>query len=192
MEPRQLLDFLGIAARLKDVPRHCKTPGGIPENVAGHSWRIALMALLLKNEFPEIDMDRVIRICLVHDLGEAVTGDIPAFVKTDANEAVEAEAIRGLLTILPPTECGELGRLFAEMEEQRTPEARFFKALDKLEAVIAHNESDISTWIPLERELNLTYATDEAAEFPFLARLRNVMLHDTMKKIADDEREEMK
>lgn len=184
MEPRAFLDFLSYAARLKDVPRHCMTPGGIPENVAGHSWRMALMAMLLTGEFPELDMDKVTRMCLIHDLGEAVTGDIPTFVKTAENEAVEEKAIDGLIGILPEGEGGMLRALFDEMDALKTPEARFYKALDKIEAVISHNESDLSTWIPLERELNLTYATKEAAPFPFLKCLRAMMLSDTEKKLA--------
>jgi putative hydrolase of HD superfamily len=75
------------------------------------------------------------------------------------------------------------------MDEMRTPEARLFKALDKLEAVLQHNESDISTWIPLEYEMNLTYAVDNAAEFPYLKELRALMIEDTKKKIEDAKEE---
>jgi putative hydrolase of HD superfamily len=65
-----------------------------------------------------------------------------------------------------------------------TREARLYKALDKMEAVIQHNESDISTWIPLEYELNLSYATENANEFPYLKELRAMMAEDTKQKIA--------
>ena len=69
MKPGQLLDILSVAEKLKCVTRHCDTSTGRRESVAEHSWRIALMAMLLKPEFPDADMDRVIRMCLIHDLG---------------------------------------------------------------------------------------------------------------------------
>ena len=86
MEPATLLDLLHTAGRLKDTTRHCYTPDGRHESVAEHSWRLALMAFWLKDEFPELDINRVIQMCLIHDLGEAFTGDIPVFDKTDSDE----------------------------------------------------------------------------------------------------------
>ena len=183
MQPRELLDFLGRIERLKTNTRHSVTAGGAPESVAAHSWRLATMALLMADEFPSLDMDRVIRMCLVHDIGEAVTGDIPSFDKTASNEETEARAIDGLLSALPDPPRGEMTALFAEMDALQTPEARLYKALDRIEAVIQHNESDISSWIPLEYELNLTYGEQNAAEFPFLKRLRAEMRRDTEQKI---------
>ena len=78
----------------------------------------------------------------------------------------------------------ELTALFAEMDALETQEARLYKALDKLEAVIQHNESDISTWLPLEYNLQQTYAVENAGEFPYLKELRRLMLEDTKQKIA--------
>ena len=86
MEARALLDALHVAERLKDTMRHCYTSGGRRESVAEHSWRIALMAFFVKDEFPEADMDKVIVMCLIHDLGEAFTGDIPTFNKTEKDD----------------------------------------------------------------------------------------------------------
>ena len=62
MTPREFLDILHVAERLKDTPRHCTTTKRRTESVAEHSWRISLMALLLKGEFPEADMDKVVRM----------------------------------------------------------------------------------------------------------------------------------
>mgnify|MGYP002513359659 CR=1 FL=1 len=89
MKPAQLLEILAVAEKLKCVTRHCDTSTGRRESVAEHSWRIALMAMLLTPEFPEADMDKVIRMCLIHDLGEAFTGDIPTFYKTQADTEKE-------------------------------------------------------------------------------------------------------
>ena len=118
------------------------------------------MAWLLKEELPDVDMEKVIHMCLLHDLGEAVTGDIPAFEKKEQDRSVERKAVDGLLSMLPGKTGEEAKVLFAEMNALETDEAKVYKALDKLEAVIAHNESDISTWLPLEYELQQTYAAE--------------------------------
>ena len=102
------------------------------------------MAWLLKEELPDVDMEKVIHMCLLHDLGEAVTGDIPAFEKKEQDRSVERKAVDGLLSMLPGKTGEEAKVLFTEMNALKTEEAKVYKALDKLEAVIAHNESDIS------------------------------------------------
>ena len=185
MDARSLIDFLRVMERLKDAPRHCWTTGGRRESVAEHSWRVALMAMLMKDEFPELDIDRVIRMCLVHDIGEAVTGDIPTFQKTDGDRVVEDRAVDSLIGRLPEPWPGQLRALFDEMEALETPEAKLYKALDRMEAIQSHNESDPATWLPLEYELNLTYGEQNAAFSPYLTRLRAEMRRDTEALIAD-------
>lgn len=185
MEPRKLLDALRVAERLKDVPRHCDTSGGRRESVAEHCWRVSLMAYWLRDEFPEADMDKVIRMCLIHDLGEAFTGDIPTFEKTSADEEKEAAALERWVKSLPEPQAAEMAALYREMEERQTVEAKIYKALDGLEALIQHNESDISTWLPLEYDLQKEYAHDRVAFSPYLKALREEVLQDTLKKIED-------
>ena len=87
MKPMELLAVLHTAERLKDTTRHCYTSQGRHESVAEHSWRVTLMAYLMRDEFPELDMDKVMQMCLIHDLGECFTGDIPSFEKTAADTA---------------------------------------------------------------------------------------------------------
>ena len=186
MKQRELLDFLKKLECLKTNGRHSTTVGGVTETVAAHSWRLAVFALLILPEFPEIDGDKLIRMCLVHDFGEAITGDIPSFLKTKDHEATEGNAVQTLLLALPEPQRGALSALFAEMDALQSEEARLYKALDKLEAVIQHNESDISTWLPLEYDLQQTYAVENASEFPYLKELRTLMLQDTRKKIEDN------
>ena len=185
MDARKLIDFLRVMERLKDAPRHCWTTGGRRESVAEHSWRVALMAMLMADEFPEADMDKVVRMCLVHDIGEAITGDIPTFLKTDADRVVEGREVDALIGGLPAPWPETLGALFAEMEALQTTEAKIYKALDRMEASQSHNESDPATWLPLEYELNLTYGESNAAFHPYLKTLRAEMRRDTDALIED-------
>ena len=190
MKPEELLSVLHTANRLKDTTRHCWTPGNRHESVADHSWRLALTAFFLRDEFPETDMDKVIKMCLIHDLGECFTGDIPSFLKTDADTAKEDALLIQWVETLPQPYRAEMAALYAEMDALETPEAKLYKALDKLEAVIQHNEADISTWEPHEYDLNLTYADDIVAFSPYLRSLREAIRDDTKQKIADAQKTE--
>ena len=163
MEVHKLLETLHIAERLKDELRHCDTSKGRRESVAEHSWRIALMALFMQDEFPELDINKVIRMCLIHDLGECFTGDIPTFRKTAEDEVREERLLHEWVDTLPAPYGTEMRALYREMAAQETPESRIYKALDKFEAVIQHNESPIDTWEPREYDLNRTYAMENAA-----------------------------
>lgn len=183
MEARKLLDALRVAERLKDATRHCYTSGGRRESVAEHSWRLALLAYWVSDEFPELDMDRVIKMCLIHDLGEAFTGDIPTFEKSGADEKREEALLTQWTASLPEPFCTQMAALYAEMAALATPEAKLYKALDNLEAVIQHNESDLSTWIPLEYTLNLTYGEDKAAFSEYLKALRATVRADSEEKL---------
>lgn len=185
MSPRQLLDILAVAERLKCNTRHCETSSGRQESVAEHSWRAALMAMLLSGlkEFRGCDMDRVIRMCLIHDLGEAFTGDVPTFEKTAEDEEKELSARSKWIEGFPGAQRREFQNLFAEMEKMETPEAKLYKAIDKIEAVIQHNESDIRTWLPLEYELQKTYGQEEAQFSTWLRALREQVDVQTRDKI---------
>lgn len=183
MKPEILLTQLHLAERLKNTTRHCYTSSGRHESVAEHSWRLALMAYWISDEFPDLDMDKVIRMCLIHDLGEAFTGDIPVFLKKSSDESHEEDLLLDWVASLPEPFCKEMRSLYEEMMERKTPEAKLYKALDGLEAVIAHNESDISTWLPNEYDLQLTYAYDKVQFSSYLKELREAIRDETLNKI---------
>ena len=183
MNAREYLDILHIAERLKDTPRHCTTTKRRTESVAEHSWRISLMAFLLRHEFPELDIDKVVDMCLIHDLGECFTGDIPTFIKTDDDREVEDSLLNKWVQSLPEELSRDIAGLYKEMDAQETKEAKLYKSLDKLEALIQHNESPIDTWSENEYELNKTYAFDTVAFSDWLTELRKEILDDTLKKI---------
>ncbi len=183
MTPEQLLQILDVTEKLKCSPRHSWTSTGRRESVAEHSWQLALMAMLLTDTFPELDMNRVIRMCLIHDLGEAFTGDIPAFEKTSAHEQTEEEQLRQWVETLPDGCRTEFRELLAEMKARQTPEARLYKALDKMEAVIQHDQADLSTWVPLEYDLQYTYGAEQVAFSPWLRELKQAVDRRTTEKI---------
>ena len=188
MSPQELLDILAVAEKLKCNTRHCDTSNGRRESVAEHSWRAALTAMLLSGieEYKDYDMDRVIRMCLIHDLGEAFTGDIPAFDKTDADRRTEDALLDGWVSSLPAPFAGEMAALNREMNERQTLEARIFKALDGLEALVQHNESALSTWSENEYDLNLHYCDDRVGFSPALSALREAIREDTIRKINEE------
>ena len=183
MNAREYLEILHVAERLKDTPRHCTTTNGRHESVAEHSWRVALMASLLRHEFPDLDIDKVVNMCLIHDLGECFTGDIPTFAKTDSDRDVEDSLLDQWVKSLPDEISSDLAALYKEMDSQETMEAKVYKALDKLEALIQHNESPLNTWSDNEYELNKTYAFDTVAFSEWLTELRKAILDETLEKI---------
>ena len=185
MKPSELLEILSVAEKLKCVTRHCYTSSGRRESVAEHSWRISLMAMLLEKEFPEADMNKVIRMCLIHDLGEAFTGDIPSFEKNAEHEKTEKDLFDHWVESLPADARQEFSELLAEMDAMETREAKIYKALDKLEAVIQHNESDISTWLPLEYDLQLRYGAENVKFSEYMQSLKNEVDHWTRRKIQE-------
>ena len=144
------------------------------------------MASLLRHEFPDLDMDKVVNMCLIHDLGECFTGDIPTFIKTDADRETEDTLLDQWVRQLAEEISADISALYKEMDAQDTAEAKLYKALDKLEALIQHNESPLSTWSENEYELNKTYAFDTVSFSEWLTELRKVVLEDTVAKLEQE------
>jgi Predicted hydrolases of HD superfamily len=183
MEIRSYIQLMNTLEALKCNTRHSWTSSGRHESVAEHSWRLAMMAYFIKDEFPEANFNKVILMCLCHDIGEAFTGDIPAFLKTAADEIEEQKAVDIFTARLPKPYNLELSDLFAEMSAMETLEAKIYKALDKMEALIQHNEADISTWLPLEYNENLIYGNKEVAFSNYTEKLKAEIKNYSLKKI---------
>ena len=185
MTPEEFLEILHRANNLKINTRHNWTIGERKESVADHSWRIALMAMLLsqEDEFKDVDMNKVLRMCLIHDLGEAFTGDIPVFEKNHNDETKEDELFFDWVNQFPQAQKDEWNTLLKEMIALETKEAKTYKSLDKLEALIAHDEADINTWLPLEYDLQMTYGKDIVQFSPYLTSLREAIDKMTKEKI---------
>ena len=189
MKPEELIDILGTAARLKNTDRHCWITPDRKESVADHSWRITLMAMLMEGEgdLKDIDINKVMRMCLIHDLGEAFTGDIPTFQKQKNDEKTEDQLYGEWVDSFPEPQRTRWKDLLAEMNALETREAKLYKALDKLEALISHNESDLSTWLPLEYDLQLTYGQDNMKFSSYLTEFRKAVDAWTIDKIGHKE-----
>lgn len=182
-----ILTFLRSAERLKDTIRSSHTSSGRPESVAEHTWRLCLMAVLLRNEFPKVDFGRLIRICVIHDLGEAIGGDIPA-VNQVAGAPKSGQERRDLLTLLGPLPerlRAELAELWDEYEAAATDEARLAKALDKLETILQHVQGRNPAGF--DHRFNLGYGRQYTDYEPLIATIRE-MLDRESRRLADEGR----
>jgi len=186
-EIRGILEFLRQAERLKNVTRSAYTSEGRPESVAEHTWRLCLMAMLLARSFPEVDFARLVKICIVHDLGEALGGDVPA--PEQARAAAEglapkaADERRDLLALvepLPEPLRGEIARLWDEYEAAATPEARLAKALDKLETILQHTQGDNPPGF--DYRFNLGYGREYTAGDPLIEAIRRILDEETERR----------
>jgi len=141
-EAQGILQFLQEAERLKNVYRTSWTSGGQPESTASHTWRLCLIAVVVGGYLPEIDIGKLLKMCIVHDLGEAISGDIPAIHQAENSQKSiqEREDLLKLVEPLPDSIREEIIDLWDEYEQAASPEARVAKALDKLETLLQHNQ----------------------------------------------------
>lgn len=179
---RSLLEFLRSAEQLKNTHRSSRTSEGKPESVAEHTWRLCLMALLFEDSFPDSSFQRLIKLCIVHDLGEAIGGDIPAPEQDPRHDKSEQER-NDLFTLtagLPDRQRETLRNLWIEYEEARTPEARIAKALDKLETILQHNQGLNPP--DFDYRFNLDYGQEYTSEPPLIAEIRRLLDKDTLER----------
>jgi putative hydrolase of HD superfamily len=171
----QILKFLALSERLKRELRHSWLSDGRRESVAEHCWQMALMALLAHRHLAApVDIGLTLKMILVHDLVEAVCGDVPWFETGERKELKaqrEREAIEVIRGMLPEETGAELRDLWLKFEDGLTPEAKFAKALDNLEVQIQHNLAELATWTPVEHGMVYTKMDRHCAHDPFLAAL---------------------
>ena len=186
-----ILDFLQAAERLKTTVRSGYTSAGDQESVAEHTWRLCLMALVLAPEFPDVDFARLVKICVIHDLGEAIGGDVPAPEQarraaagaTGGKSADERRDLLALVSALPDEPREEIIALWDEYEAASTPEARLAKALDKLETILQHTQGQNPP--DFDYRFNLAYARQHTASPPLIAEIRAVLDERTEQRARD-------
>jgi putative hydrolase of HD superfamily len=177
------LAFLREAEKLKDVLRSGHTSSGRAESTAEHSWRLCLMAMAFEEELAGLDLLKVLKLCVVHDLGEAIHGDIPAVSQHAHPDKSERER-RDLLTLMVPLADalrGELLALWDEYENAASAEAKAVKALDKLETMLQHNQG--ANPEDFDYEFNLGYGRKHTGTAPLFSALRELVDDDTLRKM---------
>lgn len=183
-ESNGLLAFLRHAERLKTVTRTSWTSAGKRESTAEHTWRMGLFALSLRPWFPELDFGRVLALVLVHDLGEAIGGDISAVLQAGAPPKLDQER-RDLLTLLEPAPAAVREQTLAWWEQYNaaaTPEAKFVKAVDKLETILQHNQGKNPA--DFDYAFNLPYGQAYTAGHPVIVQLRALLDAETRERAA--------
>jgi putative hydrolases of HD superfamily len=145
------LRFLLEADRLKSVLRQSRIiDGSRQENSAEHSWHLGLMSLVLGEYAPAgTDLSRVTAMVLVHDLVEIDAGDLFVYAGAPAQarqEEAERAAADRLFALLPASQAAGFRALWDEFEERRTPEAKFARALDRLQPMLANYQLGGGTW----------------------------------------------
>jgi putative hydrolase of HD superfamily len=187
-EIKKLIDFYKKAEKLKVTTRHSwlSNPKR-QESVAEHSWMLCLLSMLLSDKLDKkIDLLKVMKMMTIHDLAEAVTGDIPAWeisTRQKNKYKYEKEAFKKLIVDLPKNKAKEILSLWKEFEENKTKEAKFANSLDKIEAVMQHNVANISTWD--QGDYNASpYYKDEYFNFDsFMRAFRDVVNIQGMEKV---------
>lgn len=185
-----ILDFLRAAEALKVNVRSAHTSAGQQESVAEHTWRLCLMAMVLQPSVPEVDFARLVRICIVHDLGEAIGGDIPAPEQARRAEsgqgAKAADERRDLVQLVAPLPAAlreEILGLWDEYEAALTPEARLAKALDKLETILQHTQGKNPPGF--DYRFNLDYGRQHTASPPVIAAIRELLDRETLRRASE-------
>jgi putative hydrolases of HD superfamily len=182
-----ILVFLRSAERLKTVTRSGWTSAGQRESVAEHTWRLCLMAMILYGRTDGIDLAKLLRMCLIHDLGEAIGGDIPAPEQTrggaGGKAARERDDLLELIRPLPDEARAEITGLWDEYEAAESAEARIAKGLDKLETILQHTQG--SNPDDFDYAFNLAYGQQYTAADPLLASLRQRLDAETARRAAE-------
>jgi len=176
----EIFVFLRQAEKLKSTLRYNQTTSGRRESTADHSWRLSLMVFLVAEELKlNLNVERAMKIALVHDINEALTGDIDAvkiaegkFEKTE-KEKLELTAMEKLKNFLPPYSGKKVYDLWQEYEEGKTEEARFVKALDKLETLTQLVDVGYKTYDKPEFIAN--YADCSVSKFPVLQEMLKII-----------------
>jgi putative hydrolase of HD superfamily len=180
-----ILEFLRRAEALKSTVRSAWTAAGTPETTAAHTWRLCLMAMVLANSFPDVDHARLIRMLLVHDLAEAVSGDVPAPAQVGAPSKSDGERrdLQALVASLPAGVRDEILQLWEEYEAAITREAQVAKALDKLETILQHTQG--ANPADFDYAFNLTYGVSHTARVSELQSMRDVLGAATRARAAE-------
>ncbi len=185
-ELQNIYQFFKNIEPLKDTLRTGITQQGRTESVAEHSWRLATMAIILcPKYFPQLDLNKVMTMCLIHDLGEIIRGDIPAPLQANIpnKSEEEREDFKQVASSLPNALSKELLTVWDEYENASTPEAGFVKAIDKIESIMQHNQGNDDP--DFDHAFDLSYGQKYMDFDPIIRQLREMVDSETREKISD-------
>lgn len=178
MEPGRLkgiIAFVQAAEQLKDTLRSGRTRQGRAESTAEHTWRLCLLVTLFDRELAGIDRHKLLKLCLVHDLGEAISGDVPATEQATDPARMERERkdLLSLASDLPTDLRDDLLTLWDEYAVGETPEAVLAKGFDKIETMLQHTigRNDVD----FDYAFNLSYGTRWTGRHPLLQQVRELV-----------------
>ena len=182
MKEKQIINalaFLKSAESLKDVLRSAHTSSGKQESTAEHSWRLCLWVMVFADEFAGLDLEKMLKICVLHDLGEAISGDVPATEQKpdDDRAAKERGDLATLLAPLPEIQQAKFLSLWDEYERGSSREGRIIKGFDKLETILQHNQGKNPP--SFDYGFNLTYGKARTDADPLLAEIRKIVDEET-------------
>lgn len=184
MKAGDILEFIHHTEKLKQELRHSWLFNGRQESVAEHTWRLALMVMLMApNLDQKINLPRAIKMAVIHDINEAAVGDVPAFLIEESKnqKKLEEKNIIGLKNKYNSSVMDEIYELWKEYEDEKTTEAKFVKALDRLEARIQRNEAKIDTWNEVEYERS-QFSADKYCEFDSFLKVFNKLVKEESKE----------
>ncbi|ANQ25720.1 phosphohydrolase [Vibrio natriegens] len=179
---QSIIHFLQQIETLKSTLRTAWTATGRQESTAEHTWRLSLLAMLLASEYPDLDSLKVLKLCIIHDLAEAVSGDIPAPLQHRVTNKSELEK-QDLLTLTASLESAkrdELLALWTEYDQMSTGEAKLVKALDKIETILQHNQGLNPS--DFDYTFNLTYGKKHTNYDAITCQLRELIDIETAKR----------
>lgn len=176
------LRFLEAAEALKDVKRSGFTSKGRQEDSAAHSWRLCLWLLVFEDQFEGVDMLRLLKICILHDLGEAISGDIPAPLQCEDKSETERADFETLTEPLRYDLQRTFLDLWDEYQKAETPEAQIAKGLDKLETILQHTQG--ANPDDFDYAFNLDYAREATSKITLLNMLRDLIDEKTRKRLS--------
>lgn len=168
-EVTDILKFLGRSKDLQRAERYGSSLAGMQNTVAEHSWRLGLMAYVIATECKlDIDMGHALSLALIHDLAEAKTGDIDAYTQIkEGKKLIEEKAREEATAMHEMTDDLSFGSrvfgLWQEYEDQKTMEAKFIKALDKIEGFLHIAEGEVEMYVP--KEFHADYANQAVKAF---------------------------
>ncbi len=184
-EINDILNFIKEVEKLKNVTRTAWTSEGKQESVAEHSWRLAVLSLALADQFPGIDIGRVLGMCIIHDFGEIYDGDVSAKLEADPEGKLirEEQAVKKLIQKLPESVGQKIIELWSEYNSAETEESKLVKALDKMETIVQHNQGKNPE--DFDYVYNLQYGSKYGEYSETLKILRSLINRDTADKMKE-------